>query len=353
MNTIAYHNLDYRIQFASKGLKEAIMKKINLKTKPVGALGQLENLALQICLIQQSLTPKLNNPALAIFAGDHGIARSGVSAYPQEVTFQMVYNFLNGGAAINVFCKQHDIMVKIVDAGVNHDFPTHADLIDAKIRKGTKNMLEGPAMTEKECRMAFEMSGNLVDELWQNGSNIIGFGEMGIGNTSSASLIMSQIMELPLSACIGTGTGLDQEGLDRKLTVLQQILSKNPVDQSDPMAVISTFGGYEIAMICGGMLKAAEHKMIILVDGFIATSALLIASSLYPEVLDYCIFGHQSEEKGHQAMLEFLGAKPVLRLGMRLGEGTGATLAYPIIESAVNFMNQMASFDQAGVSKHS
>lgn len=330
-------------------IKEALLSKINNKTKPPGSLGILENIALQIGCIQDTLTPVLNNPTIVVFAGDHGIVREGVSPFPQEVTYQMVFNFLQGGAGINVFSRQNGIAIKIVDAGVNFNFDPHPDLIDAKIDHGTKSYLDEPAMTAIQCNNAIEKGAAIVQDIYASGCNVIGFGEMGIGNTSSAAIIMSLLCNLPLEMCIGRGTGLDDAGLERKKVILQQAIANHSFDKT-PLNVLTVFGGFEIAMICGAMLKAAELKMTILVDGFITTAALLVAKGMNEQVPDYCIYSHQSHEQGHTLMLKYLKASPILHLGMRLGEGTGAAVAYPIIQSAVNFLNQMASFESAGVS---
>jgi len=330
-------------------IEEALANKINHKTKPIGALGSLENIALQIGKIQTTTSPKLNNPTLLIFAGDHGIAKLGeVNPYPQEVTTQMVYNFLNGGAAINVFCKQNTIDLKIIDAGVNHNFGNIPGLIDAKISYGTKNYLEEPAMSNKQYNSALLKGADIVTETFRNNCNIIGFGEMGIGNTSSASLLMSYYTKTPVSACVGAGTGLDEKAIKRK----QQILTQAYKTISPNTSILSQFGGFEIVMIVGAILKAAELKMTIIIDGFIVTAALLAAHHAYPQVLDYCIFAHTSGEQGHQKMLDFLEKKPLINLKMRLGEGTGVAVAYPIINAAVAFLNEMASFESAGVSRN-
>lgn len=330
-------------------LEEALLSKINNKTKPPGSLGMLEKTALQIGCIQDTLTPSLNNPTIVVFAGDHGIVKEGVSPFPQEVTYQMVFNFLQGGAGINVFSKQNGITIKVVDAGVNFTFEPHPDLIHAKIDHGTKSYLDEPAMTTAQCNAAIEKGGAIVQEIFTAGCNVIGFGEMGIGNTSSAAIIMSLLCNLPIEACIGRGTGLNDAGLEKKKAILKQAISNHHFETT-PLNVLTIFGGFEIAMICGAMLKAAELKMIILVDGFITTAALLVAKGINEHILANCIFCHQSNEQGHALMLEHLQATPLLHLGMRLGEGTGAAVAYPIIQAAVNFLNQMASFESAGVS---
>ena len=329
---------------------DLIKGKINNKTKPLGALGVLEDIAFKICKIQNTLTPKLTNPQIFVFAGDHGIAKDGVCAYPQEVTFQMVMNFLAGGAAINVFARQNNINIKVVDTGVNHDFGNIKGLIDCKVDMGTKSFLKEKAMTIEQCQKAIENGIHLVEEAYNEGCNVIGFGEMGIGNTSSASILMHKFTGTPIEECTGRGAGLTDERLQKKIDILKEALEFHKTG-TEPIEILSTFGGYEIATMTGAFLQAAEREMIILVDGFIATSAFLAAESINKKVIDYAIFCHQSHEVGHSRMLRSINAKVLLHLDMRLGEGTGCAVAYPIIVSAVNFMNEMASFDDAGVSK--
>ncbi len=330
-------------------LTATLKEKIDLKTKPVGALGQLESIALQVGRIQNTLSPSLQKPYIIVFAGDHGITEEGVSPYPQEVTYQMVFNFLKGGAAINVFSKQNGIDLKVVDAGVNFDFDDHENLIKAKMGFGTKNFANSSAMDIKVCEKAIEKGANCVSKIIDAGSNIVGFGEMGIGNTSSASVLMSVITGIPIEDCVGAGTGLDGVGISHKKEVLKKAINSHFI-LKDPIEVLALFGGFEIAMMVGAFLKAAERQITIMVDGFIVTSALLVASKINKNVLDYCVFTHTSHEKGHQKMLAYLKAKPLLNIGMRLGEGTGGAIAYPIIKSAILFLNEMASFDSAGVS---
>lgn len=331
-------------------LTAALQQKINDKTKPLGALGELEKLALQIGCLQNTLTPTLSQPTILVFAADHGIATEGVSAYPAAVTAQMVLNFLQGGAAINVFCQQHDIALEIIDAGVNYEFPASSQLIDAKIAKGTKNYLYETAMTMTELNQCFEKATEIVERVFQRGCNIIGFGDMGIGNTSSASLIMSQLCEIPLANCVGKGAGLNDEQLQGKLARLTQAQNQHP-DLKNAREVLATFGGFEIAQITGAMLAAYQRNMLLMIDGFIASAAFLVAQRLEPEIQTHAIFCHLSDESGHQLLLDYLKAKPLLQLKMRLGEGTGCAVAYPIIQSAIIFLNQMASFDSAGVSR--
>jgi nicotinate-nucleotide--dimethylbenzimidazole phosphoribosyltransferase len=329
-------------------LNEQLQHKINSKTKPIGALGILEKLALQIGTIQNTLTPSLKKPTIIVFACDHGIANEGVSAYPQEVTFQMVMNFLQGGAAINVFSTQHGINLKIVDAGVNYDFNRHENLIHAKIDKGTKSYLQQKAMTETQLLQCFEKGKEIVTQLANEGCNIVGFGEMGIGNTSSATMLTSYLCNLPIEKCVGRGTGLNDLQLENKITILNNVKSFHG-NIENPKEVLQTFGGFEMAQMCAAMLTAYENNMIILVDGFIASSAFLVAQKINPLIKTNAIFCHLSDESGHQHLLNFLQAEPILKLNMRLGEGTGCAVAYPIIESAVAFLNNMASFESAGV----
>jgi nicotinate-nucleotide--dimethylbenzimidazole phosphoribosyltransferase len=339
----------FEIKPVSKNIEADLQHKIDFKTKPTGALGELERTALKIGKIQNTLSPELRNPHIVVFAADHGIAKEGVSAYPQEVTFQMVMNFLGGGAAINVFCKQNNIKIKIVDAGVNFSFPPGTDLVNAKVGMGTKSFLKEPAMTIDETHKAINAGTDIINEIYSEGCNIIGFGEMGIGNTSSASVLMSLLCNIPIQECVGKGTGVTSDALKKKIEILATAIEKQG-RPSDIIKVLATYGGFEIAQMCGAMLQAAQNKMIIMVDGFIATSAFLVAYYINPLVIEYAIFCHQSEENGHGKMLKHLGARPLLNLDMRLGEGTGAAVAYPVIKSAVNFLNQMASFESAGVS---
>jgi nicotinate-nucleotide--dimethylbenzimidazole phosphoribosyltransferase len=330
-------------------LKEKLQHKIDFKTKPLGALGTLEKLALQIGTVQNSLSPNLQNPTIVVFVGDHGIAKENVSAYPQEVTFQMVSNFLNGGAAINVFCKQNNISLKIVNSGVNFDFEPNPNLIDAKIANGTASFLQAKAMTETQLQQCFAKGNEIVSLIFETSCNVIGFGEMGIGNTSSAAILMSYLCDLPIEKCVGRGTGLNDKQLENKIAILKQA-KKFHGKIANPKEVLHTFGGFEIAQMCGAMLSAFEKNMLILVDGFIATSAFLVASKLDSDIKNNAIFCHLSDEFGHQNLLNYLETEPLLKLNMRLGEGTGCAIAYPIIESAVSFLNNMASFESAGVS---
>jgi len=329
-------------------MREVLQHKIDFKTKPLGSLGKLERIAMKIGLIQNTLSPELRNPTHIVFAGDHGLADEGVSPYPKEVTFQMVMNFLNGGAAISVFCRQNAINLKVVDAGVDYIFPKEWNLIHAKIAHGTKNIIKEPAMSAELCQKAMDKGREIVNTEYYAGCNYISFGEMGIGNTSSASLIMNKLVGISIEDCTGRGTGHDDEGLKRKTAILKEASLKYNV--TEPLQVLATYGGFEIAMMCGAMLQAKQNGMIIIVDGFITTSALLTAYFLDKSILDNCIFSHCSGEKGHKAMLDFLGVEALVDLHMRLGEGTGAAVIFPLIKSSVLFLNEMASFEAAGVS---
>jgi nicotinate-nucleotide--dimethylbenzimidazole phosphoribosyltransferase len=343
--------LDLTVAPAGDALTAELRRKIDNKTKPRGALGKLESLALQIGRIQQSLTPGLNAPRALVFAADHGLARAGVSAYPPEVTAQMVINFLEGGAAINCFCRLNGIDLRVIDAGVNGELPRHPQLVDARIGPGTADMLEGPAMSDDQCRRALDAGMRQVDEAAADGCNVILAGEMGIGNTSAAALLMHALTGLPLERCVGRGAGADDAALARKLAVLRQVAESHTVDRDAPLAVLAAFGGFEIAMMTGAFIRAVQRRMVILVDGFIATVAALVAARLAPAMLDYCVFSHCSGEQGHRALLQVLEVEPLVDLRMRLGEGTGAAVAYPVVQAAVAFINEMASFDDAGVSR--
>ncbi len=339
----------FQIDPLTTELNEDLQRQLDQKTKPPGALGRLEHLAFHIGRIQQTLKPVLTTPTVVVFAGDHGITDEGVSAYPRDVTQQMVLNFLAGGAAINVFARQHGMSLYVVDAGVDADFDAHEQLLSLKIARGTRNFRHEAAMTEEQCQQAIERGAEVVRKMKHAGCNVIMFGEMGIGNTSSASVLLSLLGNLPIDGCVGRGTGLDDSKLNGKKRILHDAIRRHGV-MTNPFTALATFGGFEIAMMCGAFLQAAAERMVILVDGFITSSALLTASTMQPAVLDYCLFAHLSDEPGHRAMLDALNAEPLLHLNMRLGEGTGAAVAYPLIQSAVNVLNEMASFESAGVS---
>jgi nicotinate-nucleotide--dimethylbenzimidazole phosphoribosyltransferase len=346
-------NFQFNSQATNKNktaFRHLLQDKIDSKTKPVGALGILEELAFQMGSVFETLNPEIKNPNIVVFASDHGIANHGVSAYPQDVTRQMVNNFLEGGAAINVFCHQNNIALSIVDSGVNYDFPTNAKLIHAKIAKGTQSFLHVPAMSAAELQLCFEKGKSIVDDIAQTGCNCIGFGEMGIGNTSTAAVLMSLLTGFPIEECVGKGTGVEDEKLLQKQNILQKALESYS-GQDQIMEQLAYFGGFEIMQMAGGMLTAYDHNMLILVDGFICSVAFLIASKMNPNINENAVFCHVSAENAHQKLLNYLGAKPILNLDLRLGEGTGCAIAFPILKSAEAFLNEMATFENAGVSR--
>ena len=341
----------FHISRPNEAIRPALIDKINNLTKPKGSLGTLESLALQIGLIQQTLTPTLQHPPYIIFAADHGIVEEGVSLSPKEITWQQISNFLHGGAGVNFLCRQHGFTLKIVDAGVDYDLPYEKGIINMKVRKGTRSYLHEAAMTEEEMELCLERGAEVVRRCHEEGSNILSFGEMGIGNTSSSSMWMTCFTDIPLKECVGAGSGLDNAGIRHKYEILKQALDNYRGDGS-PRDIIRHFGGLEMVMAIGAMLQAAELKMIILVDGFIMTNCILAAGKLHPEVLDYAIFGHCGDESGHKLLLEKLNANPLLHLGLRLGEGTGAICAYPIVVSAVRMINEMDNFAHAAITKY-
>jgi nicotinate-nucleotide--dimethylbenzimidazole phosphoribosyltransferase len=342
-----------KYKFVLQHLASSLQQKMDQKAKPIGALGKLENIAVQLGLVQQTLTPAISKPHIVVFAADHGIAATGlVNPYPQEVTAQMVLNFVQGGAAINVLCRQHHIDLTVVDAGVATPFNKDLPIEHQKIRSGTFNYLNGPAMEKGEATVAMERGKAIVNKIFTHGCNTIGMGEMGIGNSSSAALLMHYYTQLSLESCIGNGTGATQEKLTRKFETLQQAATHHQLllrAYSAPQ-LLETIGGYEIAMMAGAYVQAYQNNMVIVVDGFISTAALLCAHHLCPEILTHCVFAHCSHEQGHKAILQHLKAEPLLQLDMRLGEGTGAALAIPLLRSAAALLHEMASFESAGVS---
>ena len=333
---------------------EAIQRKINQKTKPLGALGILEDLATQIARVQSANVLNITKPVMLVFVADHGIADYGVSIAPKDVTRQMVLNFLTGGAAINVFTRQLNLPLEVIDAGLfkpilNTEHALASQIIDQRLGHGTQAFNLSPAMTKEDVDKGFEFAQKLVDKHHQNGTNLISLGEMGIGNTSSAAAIMAALLKLKPEICVGRGTGIDDKSLLLKTELIKEALSLHRNQFSSAHSILSHLGGFEIVQMTGAILAASERKMLIVVDGFIATAAALVAVNMEPACRDYLIFAHESEEQGHTIMLEHLKAQPLLQLGLRLGEGTGAALALPLIEAAVNFYNQMASFDSASV----
>ena len=323
-----------------------LQHKIDHKTKPLGALGQLEVLALQLGLIQRSEIITFDSPQMVVFAADHGIAAEGVSAYPQSVTAQMVGNMLAGGAAINVLARQHGFALQVVDAGVASDLADHPSLVKRKIAHGTQNICNAPAMTQAQLGAALQAGFDTVKGL---PGNVVAFGEMGIANTSPAALLLHRLAGISLEDATGRGTGLSDPQLLHKQQVLARAAAQHP-NATEPLQALAALGGFEIAMMTGAMLQAASQRRMILVDGFIAGSAALVAQALVSEARDYMVFCHRSAERGHRLLLDHLKARPLLDLDMRLGEGTGALLAWPLLISSAGLMNEMASFESAGVS---
>ena len=337
-------------------LKSAIQEKIDNLNKPKGSLGVLEDIAMQVALIQGTLTPELRHPAHILFGGDHGIEREGVSLSPREVTWQQMINYGHGGGGVNVFCRQHGFSLRIVDVGVDYDFDPvrHAHIIPRKIGYGTRNFLHAAAMTATEWEQALAVGREQVDACYAEGSNVLCLGEMGIGNTSPSSVLMHLFLDIPLPQCVGAGSGLDSAGVSHKLSVLTQAVAHyRAVCEGFTVAdTIRYFVGYEMAAAIGAMLRAAELRMVILVDGFIMTACMLAAEQLNPAVRECAIFGHCGDEGGHHLMLSAMHAQPLLSLGMRLGEGTGALCAYPIVDSAVRMLNEMNNFENAKITKY-
>ena len=319
-------------------------------TKPIGSLGRLEDIAAKVVAIQQTARPRVERKAVYVFAADHGITDEGVSAYPKEVTHQMVLNFLRGGAGINVIARHTSADVVIVDVGVDAELASLPGVLHRKIRRGTRNMLRGPAMDESEMLQAMQVGIELADEAQREGIELIAMGEMGIGNSTAASAITAALTGLSASLVTGAGTGVTGPALEQKRAVIEAVLARHGLNASDPLNILRCVGGFEIAAIAGMLLSCARHRILTVVDGFIATAAAAIACTLQPSLRDCLIAGHQSHEPGHRILLEHLGLHPILQLSMRLGEGTGAVLAFPIIEAAVKIYNQMATFASAQVS---
>lgn len=341
----------FAIKTPDQAMRPAIIERIDNLTKPKGSLGRLEELALQLALVQQTLTPRLSRPANILFAADHGVIEEGVSVSPKEVTWQQLGHFAKGGAGINFLCEQHGFRLVLVDAGVDYDIPADAGIIDMKVRRSTSNFLHGPAMTVGEFGLCVERGAEVVDMVHADGCNIVSFGEMGSGNTSASSMWMHILTGIPLRDCIGAGAGLDTPGVAHKYDVLSRSFAGYSGADS-LIERLAWFGGFEMAMALGGMLRAAELGMIVIVDGFIMTSVMGAALALYPEIRHYAVFGHCGDESGHRLMLDAIGAKPILSLGLRLGEGSGAVCAYPIIQSAVDMINKMDTFAAVDVTKY-
>ena len=332
---------------SNSNLSKDLQSKLDNKTKPIGALGRLENLALRIGLILGNKNPELIQPQMLVCAADHGLSAESISAYPSDVTWQMVENFLAGGAAVSVLSKQNNISLNVVDCGVRHDFSPREGLIIQKVSNGTANSLYEPAMSNEECQKAMNNGMNITLNL---PGNALLIGEMGIGNSSAAAMLLSRLTDNDIGSCTGSGTGMFGNDLKKKIVILEKVLKKHE-DAKEPLEALAAFGGLEIATLTGAVIQAASERRVIVVDGFIASSAVLVASQIRPAILDYCIFSHRSDEQGHSLMLRGMGADPLLDLKLRLGEGSGAALAWPLLMSASAILRDMASFETAGVSR--
>ena len=345
----------FKVIPVDRSMQGAIQEKIDNLNKPKGSLGRLEELAMQVCLVQQTLEPSLAHPCHLLLGGDHGIEREGVSVSPREVTWQQMINFTRGGGGVNMFCRQHGFKLRIVDVGVDYDFSDVPGIIDRKIARGTKNFLYEPAMSEKEFDKAIQIGSDLVDDCVKEGCRVLCIGEMGIANTSPSSIWMSLFGDIPLKDCIGAGAGLNNDGIRHKYEVLSKALAHHQSYLSpltSHLLPLRIFGGFEMIAAIGAMLRAAELHLIILIDGFIMTACALGAILLYPASQDYMIFTHCGDEAGHKMMLDIVDAKPLLHFGLRLGEGTGALCAYPLVDSAVRMMNEMNNFEKAQITKY-
>ena len=348
----------FNIESPDERLRPVIQEKIDNLNKPKGSLGVLEELAMQVCLVQQTLTPSLAHPCHLLLGGDHGIEREGVSVSPREVTWQQMINFTRGGGGVNMFCRQHGFKLRIVDVGVDYDFSEVSGIINRKIARGTKDFLYEPAMSDEEFDRAIEVGASLVDDCVADGCKVLCIGEMGIANTSPSSIWMSLFCDIPLDECIGAGAGLDSPGIRHKREVLRQAVAQWKTKTAENSSLFTLhsslqyFGGFEMIAAIGAMLRAAEQHLLILIDGFIMTACALAACRLCPKAQGYMVFGHCGDESGHRRMLDAMVAKPLLSLGLRLGEGTGALCAFPILDSAVRMINEMNNFDAARITKY-
>lgn len=340
-----------RIKPVSQELLQQAQERLDNKTKPPGSLGRLEEFARRVVAISGNTNPDVSKKVVFTFAGDHGVTREGVSLYPSEVTPQMVLNFLSGGAAINVLARHVGADVRVVDVGVDYDFAGVAGLIHKKVARGTKNFAKGPAMTREETVAALTVGIELADQCRTEGVGLVGTGEMGIGNTTPSSAIIAAISGKTVAEVTHRGTGIGDVALTNKIRVIEQGLALNKPDLKDPLDVLAKVGGLEIAAIAGLVLGCSANSIPVVIDGFISTAGALIASELHPHVRDYIFAAHESVEIGHSFMLERIGVEPILDLKFRLGEGTGAALAMTLIEAGVKVLNEMATFEQAGVSQ--
>ena len=345
----------FHIEKPDEALSPIIQAKIDNLNKPKGSLGRLESLALQVCLVQQTLSPTLSHPCHLLLGGDHGIEREGVSVSPREVTWQQMINFTRGGGGVNMFCRQHGFDLTLVDVGVDYDLTPYPAILNRKIARGTRDFLYEPAMTEAEFDQAIQTGADLADACHQKGCTVLNIGEMGIANTSPSSIWLHLFGNIPLKDCIGAGAGLDNNGIRHKFDVLSKAVEhyKETIPSfSSPTYSLRYFGGFEMVAAIGAMLRAAELHIVILIDGFIMTACAMAACQLCPQAKDYMIFTHCGDESGHKLMLDKLGVTPLLQLGLRLGEGTGALCAHPIVDSAVRMINEMNNFDNANITKY-
>ncbi len=343
----------------------ALQEKIDNLNKPKGSLGRLEELAFQIGLIQQTLSPSLRHPVHLLLGADHGIEREGVSVSPRCITWQQMENFTRGGGGVNMFCRQHGFDLRLVDMGVDHDLSPFPQILNRKVSPhGTANFLYGPAMDVQQMQQCLDTGKELVDDALAAGSNVLAIGEMGIANTSPSSIWMSLLLNLPLEQCVGAGAGLNDEGIRHKLNVLRRSIHhmqevgeyQQLEGRERALYLLRYFGGFEMAAAVGAMIYAVEQHMVLLIDGFIMSACALIASRIarerLPDFLDRCTFCHSGDESGHRLMLDAMGVKPLLSLGLRLGEGTGALCAYPLVDSAVRMLNEMGNFQDNKITKY-
>ena len=346
----------FRISAPDEAMRPALQDKIDNLNKPKGSMGRLEELALQIGLIQQSLNPVLRHPCHLLFGADHGIEREGVSVSPREITWQQMINFSRGGGGVNMFCRQHGFELFLIDMGVDHDLTPYPSILNRKIARGTRNFLHEPAMTSEEADRCIDIGAQLVSDCHAKGCNIISIGEMGIGNTSPSSVWMHLLTDIPLEQCVGAGAGLNTEGIRHKFDILRQAVAHFQATLAGgrpaPEVVMRHFGGFEMVAAVGAMLRAAELGMAILVDGFIMTACMLMATRLCPAVRPYAVYCHEGDEAGHRLLLHALHARGLLQLGLRLGEGTGALCAYPVVDSAVRMLGEMNNFENAHITKY-
>jgi nicotinate-nucleotide--dimethylbenzimidazole phosphoribosyltransferase len=340
-----------RIQPLDQNAMASALARQDMLTKPQGSLGRLEKLSIQIAGVTGQARPKIQQKVVTVMAGDHGVVEEGVSAFPQEVTPQMVFNFLSGGAAINVLAKHVGARVVIVDMGVASPMDAHPRLISRKVALGTANIAKGPAMTRAQAEESILSGIEIVEAEIAKGLDILATGDMGIGNTTPSAAIACVVTGKSASEIVGRGTGVDDEGLHRKILAVEQALKINKPDKQDGLDILSKVGGFEIGGLAGAILGAAANHRPVVIDGFISTAAAIIAATIAPQVKDYLIAAHCSQELGHRLMMEWLGVTPLLDMHMRLGEGTGAALAMSVVEASCKILDEMATFDEAGVSE--